>query len=119
MVMGEIDDTARRLLQEMGRQAEGKPSDSEATEVMPRAAAENLGLDPQGPEYEASLNHLLALGDIERTIADPGAQAQAHAEGLYRLTKQGLRRARERTALAIASGQEAATECSWWRRMFG
>jgi len=94
MVMGEIDDTARRLLQEMGRQAEGKPSDSEATEVVPRAAAENLDLDPQGPEYEAALNHLLALGDIERTIADPGAQAQA-TEGLYRLTKQGLLRAHE------------------------
>jgi len=93
--MGEIDNTARRLLREMGRQAEGKPSDSEATAVVvPREAAENLDLDPQGPEYEAALNHLLALGDIERTIADPAAQAQA-TEGLYRLTKQGLRRARE------------------------
>jgi hypothetical protein len=91
--MGEIDDTARRLLQEMGRQAEGKPSESEATEVVPRAVAENLNLDPQGPEYEAALNHLLALGDIERT-SDPGAQAQA-TEGLYRLTKQGLLRAHE------------------------
>jgi hypothetical protein len=90
--MGEIDDTARRLLREMGEKAEGKPS--EATDVVPREAAENLDLDPQGPEYEAALNHLLALGDIERTIADPGAQAQA-TEGLYRLTKQGLLRAHE------------------------
>ncbi len=89
--MGEIDDTARRLLREMGYQAEGKPS--EATDVVPREAAENLDLDPEAPSYEAALNHLLALGDIER-ISDPGAQAQA-AEGLYRLTKQGLRRAHE------------------------
>jgi hypothetical protein len=91
--MGEVDDTARRLLQEMGRQAEGKPSDSEATAVVvPREAAKNLDLDTEGPEYEVALNHLLALGDIERTIADSGTQA---TEGLYRLTTQGLRRAHE------------------------
>jgi hypothetical protein len=88
--MGEIDDTARRLLREMGDQAEGKPTPAV---VVPREAAQNLDLDTLAPEYEAALHHLLALGDIERTIADPGAQA--HAEGLYRLTKQGLLRAHE------------------------
>ena len=93
--MGKIDDTARRLLREMSYQAsEWSPGDP-TPEVVPREAAQNLDLDPQGPEYDTVLSHLLALGDIERTIADPGAQAQAHAEGLYRLTKQGLRRARE------------------------
>ena len=88
--MGEIDDTARRLLREMGEKAEGKPS--EATDVVPREAAEKLDLDPEAPEYEAALNHLLALGDIER-ISDSGAPQVA--EGLYRLTNQGVRRARE------------------------
>jgi len=88
-MMGEIDETARRLLREMGEKAEGKPT----PDVVPREAAENLDLDPLSPEYEAALNHLLALGDVER-ISDPDAQAQA-TEGLYRLTIQGLRRARE------------------------
>ena len=67
----------------------GKPT----PDVAPREAAENLDLDPAALEYEAALNHVLALGDIER-ISDPGAKAQA-TEGLYRLTNQGLRRARE------------------------
>jgi len=91
--MGEIDDTARRLLREMGKKAEGKPSEATAV-VVPKEAAEKLDLDTLAPSYEAALNHLLALGDIERTIADPGAQAQA-TEGFYRLTNQGVRRARE------------------------
>jgi hypothetical protein len=83
--MGEIDDTARRLLREISYQAsEWSPGDP-APEVAPREAAQNLDLDPQGPEYEAALNHLLALGDIERVST----------EGLYRLTIQGLRRARD------------------------
>jgi hypothetical protein len=93
IVMGEIDDTARRLLREMGYQASERSPGDPAPEVVPREAAQNLNLDPQGPEYEAALSHLLALGDIERTPAS-GAQAQA-TEGLYRLTIQGLRRARE------------------------
>jgi hypothetical protein len=93
IVMGKINDTARRLLREMGRLAEDKPSDSEATAVVvPREAAENLDLDPEAPEYDAALNHLLALGDIER-ISDSGAPQAT--EGLYRLTNDGLRRARE------------------------
>ena len=79
--MGERDDTARRLLREMGEKAEGKPT----PDVVPREVAENLDLDPLSPEYDAALNHLLALGDIERVST----------EGLYRLTIHGLRRARE------------------------
>ena len=86
--MGEIDDTARRLLREMGDQAEGKPS--EATDVVPREAAQNLDLEAS--EYEAALTHLLALGEIER-VSDSGAPRAP--EGLYGLTKQGLSRARE------------------------
>jgi hypothetical protein len=89
--MGEIDDTARRLLREMGEKAEGKPSEATVV-VVPREAAEKLDLDPEAPEYEAALNHLLALGDIER-ISDPGAPQAT--EGFYRLTNQGVRRARE------------------------
>jgi hypothetical protein len=84
--MGEIDDTARLLLKEMGQQAEGKPT----PDVLPKVAAENLDLDPGSPEYEAALNHLLALGDIE-PASDPALVGQ----GLYRLTRQGLSRARE------------------------
>ena len=83
--MGEIDDTARRLLREMSYQAsEWSPGDP-APEVVPREAAQNLDLDPEAPEYAAALRHLLALGDIERIST----------EGLYRLTIQGLRRARD------------------------
>ena len=84
IVMGEIDETARRLLREMGYQAEGKPT----PEVAPREAAENLDLDFEAPEYSAALSHLLALGDIERISDSVGT------EGHYRLTQQGLRRAR-------------------------
>jgi hypothetical protein len=84
--MGEIDDTARRLLREMGQQAEGSPT----PDVLPKVAAENLDLDPGAPEYEAALNHLLALGDIE-----PRSDPALVGEGLYRLTRRGLSRARE------------------------
>ena len=84
--MGKINDTARRLLREMGYQAEGSPT----LDVLPREAAERLDLDPEAPEYEAALNHLLALGDIERN-PDPALPGQS----LYRLTRQGLTRARE------------------------
>jgi hypothetical protein len=83
--MGEINDTARRLLREMSYQAsEWSPGDP-APEVVPREAAQNLDLDSEAPEYAAALRHLLALGDIERVST----------EGLYRLTIQGLRRARD------------------------
>jgi hypothetical protein len=84
--MGMVNDTARRLLREMGYQAEGSPS----PDVLPREAAENLDLDPSSPEYEAALNHLVALGDIEPS-ADPALAEQ----GLYRLTVGGRKRARE------------------------
>jgi hypothetical protein len=90
--MGEIDDTARRLLREMGYQARESAPSNPTPDVVPREAAENLDLDPEAPEYEAALNHLLALGDIEPKTQDPGNLA---TEGLYRLTKQGLRRAHE------------------------
>ena len=87
--MGEIDDTARRLLREMSYQAsEWSPGDP-PPEVVPREAAQNLDLGPEAPEYEAALSHLLALGDIER-ISERGP-----IEGIYRLTRQGIRRARE------------------------
>jgi hypothetical protein len=86
IVMAGIDDTARRLLREMGYQAEGNPT----SDVVPREAAQSLDLDPRGPEYTAALNHLLALGDIERKTQHP-----VSTDGLYRLTKKGLRRARE------------------------
>ena len=85
--MGKINDTARQLLREMGYQAEGSPTPDV---VVPREAAENLGLDPSSPEYRAALGHLVALGDIERTWG-PALVGQ----GLYRLTPQGLKRARE------------------------
>ncbi len=79
--MGQIDDTARRLLREMDYQAEGNPT----PDVLPREAAENLGLDPSSPEYLAALNHLVALGDIKRK-----------PEGtFYQLTPQGFKRAKE------------------------
>jgi hypothetical protein len=83
--MGKINDTARQLLLEMGYQAEGSPTPDV---VVPSEAAENLGLDPRAPEYEAALNHLLALGDIE---PDPALTEQ----GLYRLTRQGRMRIRD------------------------
>ncbi len=85
-VMGRINDTARRLLREMGYQAEGSPT----PDVLPREAAENLGLDPGAPEYEAALNHLLALGDIE-----PNPDPALSRQGLYRLTRQGHARVRD------------------------
>jgi hypothetical protein len=83
--VGEVDETARRLLWEMGCLAKGKPTPA----VAPKEAAENLDLDLEAPEYSAALSHLLALGDIER-ISDSGP-----TEGLYRLTKRGLSRVRE------------------------
>jgi hypothetical protein len=86
IVMGKVNDMARQLLREMGYQAEGSPT----PDVVPREAAENLGLDPGAPEYEAALNHLLALGDIE-----PNPDPALTEQGLYRLTRQGRVRVRE------------------------
>ena len=83
--MGKINDTARQLLREIGYQAEG----STTPDVVPREAAENLGLDPGAPEYEAALSHLLAWGDIEPN-PDPALTEQGH----YRLTQQGPARVR-------------------------
>ena len=85
-MMGKINDTARQLLQEMGHQVEDSPT----PDVLPREAALNLGLDPGAPEYEAALNHLLALGDIE-----PNPDPALTEQGLYRLTRQGRIRIRE------------------------
>jgi hypothetical protein len=84
--MGKINDTARQLLREMGYQAEG----SSTLDVLPREAALNLGIGPGAPEYEAALNHLLALGDIE-----PNPDPALSEQGLYRLTRQGRIRVRE------------------------
>jgi hypothetical protein len=70
----------------MGYQAEHSPT----PDVLLRETAEHLGLDPGSREYELALEHLLALGDIEPS-ADPALLEQ----GFYRLTTQGLRRARE------------------------
>ena len=84
--MGKINDTARQLLREMGYQAEG----SSTPDVLPKQAAENLGLDPGAPEYEAALNHLLALGDIE-----PNPDPALTEQGLYGLTRQGRIRVRD------------------------
>jgi hypothetical protein len=89
--MERLDDTARRLLREMGYQAEDNPTRG----VLPEEAAQNLALVVGAPEYEAALNHLLALGDIERETQDPGVPQAELRWGIYRLTKQGLRRARE------------------------
>jgi hypothetical protein len=89
--MGEIDDTARRLLREIGNQASGWSRGDPEPEVVPREAAQNLDLDPEAPEYTAALNHLLALGDIERV----SGAGETEPEGVYRLTIQGIRRARE------------------------
>jgi len=87
--MGEVNDTARRLLLEMGRQASEWSRGDPEPEVVPREAAQNLDLGPEAPEYEAALSHLLALGDIERV------SKKGRTEVLYRLTRQGIRRARE------------------------
>jgi hypothetical protein len=84
--MGKVNDIARQLLREIGYQAEG----SATPDVLPREAAENLGIDPAAPEYEAALNHLLALGDIE-----PNPDPTLAEQGLYRLTRQGRVRIRE------------------------
>jgi hypothetical protein len=89
--MGKINDTARRLLREMGQQASGWSRGDPEPEVVPREAAQNLGLDPEAPEYTAALSHLLALGDIERV----SGAVETEPEGVYRLTIQGIRRARE------------------------
>ncbi len=86
--MGQLDDTARRLLREMGYQAEGKPTPL----VLPREAARNLDLDPSSQEYLAALDHLEALGDIERK-SPPDLDLPGY--DLYQLTRQGFRRARE------------------------
>jgi hypothetical protein len=85
--VGEIDETARRLLREMGYQAEGSTTPDV---VVPREAALNLGIDPGAPEYEATLSHLLALGDIE-----PNPDQALTEQGHYRLTRQGRKRVRE------------------------
>jgi hypothetical protein len=86
--LGEIDETARRLLWHMGHQVEGNPT----SDVLPREAAENLDLDPSSPEYRAAPDHLVALGDVQREVQqDPNLPEQE----LYRLTRKGFKRAKE------------------------
>jgi hypothetical protein len=88
IAMGQLDDTARQLLREMGYMAEATPT----LDVLPGEAAKKLGLDSSSPEYWAALNHLVALGDIARKAApDPALPGQA----LYQLTRPGFKRARE------------------------
>jgi hypothetical protein len=83
IVMGKVNDTARRLLREMGYQVEGSPT----PDVVPRKAALNLGIDPEAPEYEAALNHLLALSDIE-----PNRRQREHARrAAYAAARKQLR----------------------------
>ncbi len=105
--MGQLDDTARQLLREMGYQAEDNPT----PDVLPREAAENLGLDPSSPEYLAALNHLVALGDIERK-----------PEGtLYQLTPQGFNRELRKYGGGDSPEDchRRPSECPWWSRIFG
>jgi hypothetical protein len=72
----------------MGYIAQANPT----LDVLPREAAENLGLDPSSPEYQAVLDHLVALGDIERKAPpDPVLLGQ----DLYQLTRLGFTRASE------------------------
>jgi hypothetical protein len=85
-VMELIEYMARQLLREMGYQAEGKPT----PDVVPSEAAQKLDIDPTSPEYGAALDRLLFSGDIE-----PNADPTLLREGLYRLTRPGLVRARE------------------------
>jgi hypothetical protein len=82
-------------------------SGSPTLDVLPREAAENLGLDPSSPEYRAALDHLLALGDIEREAPpDPNLPEPE----LYRLTRQGLARVRELQELENYVGDSLARE---------
>jgi hypothetical protein len=84
--MERLDDTARRLLREMGYQTEGNPT----LDVAPREAAESLDLDPRAPEYTAALNHLLALGFIEpkrRTRTRPSASTDLRSRASAELEK--------------------------------
>ena len=76
--MGEPDYTARRLLREMGYLAQANPT----LDVLPGEAAENLGLDPSLPEYQAALDHLVALGDIERKAPPDQAGPELVAGGV-------------------------------------
>ena len=82
-----IEHRANRLLREMGRQAQGKFEPI----VVPRAAAERLNIDPESPVYLEAVNRLLEAGYVERT-QNP---ALGTTMGTYRLTEEGLARARE------------------------
>ena len=82
-----IEHRANRLLREMGRQAQGKFEPI----VVPRAAAERLNIDPESPVYLEAVNRLLEAGYLERT-QNP---ALGTTMGTYRLTQEGLDKARE------------------------
>ena len=71
----------------MGRQAEGKYEPI----VVPRDAAERLNIDPESPVYVEAVNRLLESGYLEQT-QNP---ALGTTMGTYRLTEEGLAKARE------------------------
>ena len=78
---------AERLLREMGRQAEGKADPI----VEPGAAAERLNMAFDSPLTEEALGRLMDSGHLERTQHP----ALGTAIGAYRLTEEGVARAKE------------------------
>jgi hypothetical protein len=78
---------AERLLREMGRQAEGKADPI----VEPGAAAERLNMAFDSPLTEEALGRLMESGHLERTQHP----ALGTAIGAYRLTEEGVARAKE------------------------
>lgn len=82
-----VEHRAERLLREMGRQAEGKFEPI----VDPTEAAERLNIDTASLVYEEALNRLLERGHLEETHHP----ALGTTVGAYRLTEEGLARAKE------------------------
>jgi hypothetical protein len=78
---------AERLLREMGRQVEGKADPI----VEPDAAVEKLQMAPDSPLTEEALGRLVEAGYLERTQHP----ALGTAIGAYRLTEEGVARAKE------------------------
>ncbi len=78
---------ADRLLRALGRQAEGKFEPI----VDPMAAAERLYIDTSSSMYDAAVNRLLEKGYLEKTHHP----ALGTTMGAYRLTEEGLARAKE------------------------
>jgi hypothetical protein len=78
---------AERLLREMGRQAEGKADPI----VEPEAAAKKLQMAFDSPLTEEALGRLVESGHLERTQHP----ALGTSIGAYRLTEEGVARAKE------------------------